>query len=130
MWRTITDLPGLDVILAKMENSGSKLSPALFTAEFCDVMKRRIRFTAIRASHNNEWLTHAGLWQGSRYRILRAVCTLLGNFRKLQLAVAFVLLRPVFDPIAIIWYRLIGRLFVLSRLRSQKTNDHGAGHPE
>jgi len=119
MWRTITDLPGLDVILAKMENSGSKLSPALFTAEFCDVMKRRIRFTAIRALHKDIWLPHASLWQGYRYRILCVIAPLLGNFRKLQLAVAFVLLRPAFDPFAIIWYRLIGRLFVLSRLRSQ-----------
>lgn len=121
MWRTITDLPGLDTILAKMESTGSQLSPALFTAEFCDVMRRRVRFTAIRALHQDIWLPHAGLWQGYRYRVLCAVSPLLGNFRKLQLAVAFVLLRPAFDPIAIIWYRLVGRLFVLSRLRSQKS---------
>ena len=115
MWRTITDLPGLDVILAKMENSGSKLSPALFTAEFCDVMKRRIRFTAIRASHNNEWLTHAGSWQGYRYRLLSKVSRLFGKYRKLQLTFAFLLLRPPLDLIAIIWYRFLGRFFVLLR---------------
>lgn len=129
MWRTITDLPGLDAILAKMESAGAQLSPALFTTEFCDVMRRRIRFTAIRALHQDIWLPHASLWQGSRYRILRAVCPLLSNFRKLQLAVAFVLLRPVFDPLAIIWYRLIGRLFVLSRLRSQSQIRRHGGIP-
>lgn len=117
MWRTLTNLPGLDAILTKMENTGSKLSPALFTPKFCDVMKRRIRFTAIRALHDNIWLPHAGLWRGYRYRILCAVGPLLGKLRKLQLALAFVLLRPPFDLIAIVWYRLIGRLFVLSRIR-------------
>lgn len=119
-WQTITDLPGLDAILAKMESAGAQLSPPLFTAEFCDVMRRRIRFTAIRTLHQDIWLPHASLWQGYRYRILCAVGPLLDNFRKLQLAVAFVLLRPIFDSIAIIWYRFAGRLFVLSRLRSRK----------
>lgn len=117
MWRTITNLPGLDAILTKMENIGPKLSPALFTSKFCDVMKRRLRFTAIRTFHNNEWLTHASSWQGYRYRLLSRVSRLSGKYRRLQLALAFVLLRPHFDLIAIIWYRLIGRIFVLSKMR-------------
>lgn len=117
MWRTITDLPGLDAILTKMENTGPKLSPALFTSKFCDVMKRRVRFTAIRAFHNGEWLIHAGFWQGYRYRILSTVSRFFGNYRILQLVFAFLLLRPFFDLIAIIWYRLTGRLFVLFRRR-------------
>lgn len=115
MWRTITDLPGLDAILTKMETTGPNFSPALFTTKFCDVMKRRIRFTAIRALHKNIWLPHTNLWQGYRYRILYAVAPFLGKYRKLQLALAFILLRPTFDLIAIIWYRFIGRLFVLSK---------------
>ena len=121
MWRTLTDLPGLDAILTRMENTGPKLSPSLFTTKFCDVMKRRVRFTAIRALHENIWLPHAGLWRGYRYRILCAVGPLLGKCRKLQLALAFVLLRPPFDLIAIIWYRFLGRPFVLSRMRKQES---------
>lgn len=115
MWRTITNLSGLDAILIRMENTGPKLSSALFTPKFCDVMKRRIRFTAIRALHENIWLPHASLWVGYRYRILCSVGPFFGKFRKLQLALAFVLLRPLLDPIAIIWYRLLGRFIVLSR---------------
>lgn len=117
MWRTITDLTGLDAILAKMESTGAQLSPALFTSEFCDVMRRRIRFTAIRASRDNEWLTHACFWHGYRYRLLGRVSCLFGKHRKLQLAFAFLLLRPPFDLIAIIWYRFFGRFFVLSKRR-------------
>lgn len=117
MWRTITDLPGLDTILAKMENTGPKLSPSLFTPKFCDVMTRRIRFTAIRALNENIWLPHAGLWQGYRYRLLRSVGPLFSKYRNYQLALAFLLLRPTFDVIAIIWYRFLGRLIIKSRRR-------------
>ena len=121
MSRTLTNLPGLDAILAKMENTGHKLSPALFTPKFCDLMKRRVRFTAIRALNEKIWLPHAGLWRGYRYRILCAFAPLLGKLRLLQLALAFVLLRPLFDPIAIIWYRFLGRFLVLSRIRKQES---------
>jgi len=114
-WRTITNLPVLDNILTRIENTGPKLSPALFTRQFCEVMKRRIRFTAIRAFHDNEWLIHAGSWSGYRYRLLSRVSRILCKYRKLQLAFAFLLLRPPFDLIAIIWYRFLGRIFVLSR---------------
>lgn len=116
-WRTLTNLQSLDTILEKMENSGPKLSPALFTAEFCDVMKRRIRFSAIRAFHNNEWLIHAGSWPGYRYRLLSRTSRIFCTYRRLQLAFAFLLLRPPFDLIAIIWYRFLGRFFVLSQRR-------------
>lgn len=114
-WRTITNLPELDIILKKMENSGRQLSPALFTPGFCDVMARRIRFSAIRAFDDNSWLPYSNLWRGYRYSMLRVACRLLGNNRKLQLALAFVLLRPPFDLIAIIWYRLFGRLILSFR---------------
>lgn len=121
MSRTLTDLPGLDAILAKMRDTGSKLSPSLFTQEFCDVMTRRIRFTAIRALNEKIWLPHAGLWQGYRYKVLCAFTPLFGKLRFLQLALAFVLLRPIFDPIAIIWYRFLGRFLVLTRIRKQES---------
>lgn len=117
-WRTLTNLPGLDIILTRMESAGPNLSPVLFTLKFCDVMKRRIRFSAIRAHDDNTWLPHTDLWQGYRYRILCAIGPFLGRNRKLQLAMAFMLLRPPFDLIAIIWYRLLGRVFILSRKRS------------
>jgi hypothetical protein len=117
-WRTLTNLPALDAILEKMESAGSRLSPALFTSQFCGVMVRRIRFSAIRAFNDNTWLPHSSLWQGFRYRLLRGACRLLGKYRKLQLALAFVLLRPPFDLIAIVWYRLLGRFMVMRRRKS------------
>jgi glycosyltransferase involved in cell wall biosynthesis len=121
MQRTITNLPELDAILTKMEHVGRELSPALFTSQFCDVMKRRFRFTAIRAFHNNEWLIHCDSWQGFRYRLLGTVSRYLGNHRQLQLAFAFLLLRPHFDLILIIWYRYLGRLILMSRFRKRRS---------
>lgn len=112
-WRTLTDLPGLDAILEKMAASGPGLSPALFTPEFCGVMQRRIRFSAIRVFDGDAWLSHAGSWRGFRYRVLCTAGPILG--RKLQLALAFMLLRPPFDAVAIIWYRLLGRLIIMHR---------------
>ena len=117
MLRTLLNLPGLDAILTRMQDCGKKLSPALFTSEFCDLMNRRIRFTAIRASQNHVWLQHAESWRGWRYRVLCAVSPWLGKSRVLQLAGAFVLLRPLFDPIAIVWYRFLGRSLVLRKMR-------------
>lgn len=119
-WRTLNNLPALDNILTSMESNGQRLAPALFTPGFCDVMKRRIRFSAIRAHIDNNWLSHASMWTGYRYRILQALATLCGTHRQLTLSLAFVLLRPPQDLIAIIWYRLLGRLLVLFKDRSQE----------
>lgn len=116
-WRTITNLSGLDAILAKMEVAGSKLSPALFTPSFCDLMKRRVRFSAIRAFNDNAWLPHAGSWAGCRYGLLNAIGPLFNWNRTLQLACAFLALRPFADIVAIIWYRILGTLIVMLRQR-------------
>lgn len=120
MWRTMTNLPGLDAILARMMNTGPGQSRALFRPQFSDLMQRRVRFTALRTIPDKSWLAHAASWRGWRYRLLCRLVPLLGSHRKLQLAVAFMLLRPPFDAIAILWYRFLGRLFVLSRMRYQK----------
>ncbi|MCR4303664.1 MAG: glycosyltransferase family 2 protein [Gallionella sp.] len=119
--RTMTNLPGLDVILKKMESTGPILSHALFTPGFCEVMKRRLRFSAIRAFGNNAWLPHARSWTGYRYKLLCIIAPYSGKFRKLQLILAFMLLRPPFDLITIVWHRYIGRLLVLSQMRNRKS---------
>lgn len=121
-WRTLTNLPGLDVILTKMENTGPQLSPALFTPQFCEVMKRRIRFSAIRAFHDNDWQIHARSWKGCRHRLLSVTTSVFGKRRVLQLAWAFLLLRPITDTFVIIWYRIIGAFFVTTRI--SKKNRH------
>ena len=117
MWRTLTNLPGLDVILTKMEIAGSRLAPALFTPKFCNLMTRRIRFTAIRALDENIWLPHARSWKGYRYRLLCVTAPLFRKLKIIQLVFAFVLLRPPSDLLVIIWYRFLGRCFVLSRIQ-------------
>lgn len=112
MERTSNDLAGLDVILDRMVDEGPKLSPQLFSQKFCDVMQRRIRFTAIRSFNDNSWWVHARKWNGYRYKLLNTVSPLVGKFRKLQLLLAFILLRPLQDVFTIIWYRMFGALFV------------------
>ncbi len=105
MWRTSIDLPGLDKIIVRMKKNAPKLSPRLYTPEFCELMERRIRFTAIRAFEDNRWQSHGGLWTGRRYKLLIQFIPMLGNHRRLQLIVAFVLLRPLSDAFYIVRYR-------------------------
>lgn len=117
MANTSKDLVGLDVILERMAVKGPKLSPQLFSDKFCNLMQRRVRFTALRAIDDGSWIVHARNWQGQRYRLLNAVAPLLGRFRKLQLAAAFFLLRPFMDLFAILWYRIAGNAFITIRMR-------------
>lgn len=117
MWQTSTNLPGLDEILDRMIETGPKLSPKLFSPRFCELMQRRIRFTAIRAFQDNSWQAHARSWKGYRHKLLSVISPFLGNYRKLQLTTAFLLLRPFRDAINIIWYRLFGAAFVIARNR-------------
>lgn len=115
MSRTSNDLSGLDTILEHMVDQGQRLSPKLFSQKFCDVMQRRIRFTAIRSFHDNSWQQHARLWQGYRYKLLNVIIPVFSKFKKLQLIVAFILLRPPLDILTIIWYRMFGMVFVVAK---------------
>lgn len=117
MWQTSTNLPGLDEILDRMIETGPKLSPKLFSPRFCELMQRRIRFTAIRAFQDNSWQAHARSWAGYRYKLLSVISPFLGNHSKLQLITAFLLLRPFRDAINIIWYRLFGAAYIAARRR-------------
>ena len=117
MWRTSTNLPGLDEILERMIETGPKLLPKLFSPKFCELMQRRIRFSAIRTFQDNGWQAHARSWTGYRYRLLSVISPFLGNYRKLQLIAAFLLLRPFRDGINIIWYRLFGAAYITARKR-------------
>lgn len=105
MWRTLIDLPGLDVILQKMSRDGAVVSPALFSAAYSDLMTRRVRFTAIRTIPDLSWMDHARGWSGARYRVVVKAAGMLGNWRPLVLLIAFVSLRPAMDILAILWYR-------------------------
>jgi len=118
MTSTSTDLHGLDIILERMTVEGPKLSPNLFTGHFCDIMQRRIRFTAIRTFKDESWVEHASEWRGRRYKLLRSITPMFGRMRLLRLAVAFFLLRPLLDLFYIIWFRLLGSVFVMVRMGS------------
>ena len=116
MTSTSADLHGLDEILERIVIVGPRLSPQLFTDKFCEIMQRRIRFTALRTFDNESWIAHARGWQGYRYSLLASVSPLFGRMRKLRLAVAFIILRPPLDLFFMIWYRLFGCLFVMARM--------------
>lgn len=109
MWRTLVDLPGLDAMLERLERDGAQWSPGLFTRGFCDLLTRRIRFTAIRAYPDQRWIAHAASWQGRRYRMLTRGAPYLRFSRPLQLGLAFLALRPLRDALAIIRYRGLRR---------------------
>lgn len=117
MSQTSTNLPGLDGILEKVFKTGPKLSPKLFSPKFCELMQRRIRFTAIRTFHDNSWQAHARSWQGYRYRFLSVMCPFFDSYRKLQLITAFLSLRPFWDVVTIIWYRMFGTAFIIAKNR-------------
>lgn len=125
MWRTSNNLAGLDKILERLFAKGPKLSPQLFTPGFCDLMQRRVRFTAIRTFRDNGWHPHARTWKGRRYRWLSRISPVWGSNRNLQLLTAFLLLRPVRDALAIIGYRLLGAAVVAARKRKQGWHAHG-----
>ena len=112
LWRTLTDLDGLEAILLKMEVASPKISARLFTRRFCSRTKHRIRFAALRASGFIASTTIHSNWIGARYRLLQAVKLLLGGHRKLLIMVAFMLLRP-YDFYPFVRYRLFGLLRVI-----------------
>lgn len=112
MWRTCHDLPGLDEKLQYLAIHGSRLSPSLFTPTYTELMERRLRLTAIRTFADNSWQQHARKWTGPRYSLLNSVAPLLGKRRKLQLAAAFLLLRPPGDLFRIVRYRLLGKFLL------------------
>lgn len=117
MTSTSADLAGLEAILQRMSEKCPEMAPALFDDDYCDVMRRRIRFTALRAFEDDSWLQFTDRWEGLRYRILKKIAPLFRRFRKLQLTAAFMLLRPPTDILAILRYRLFGSMAVLVRDR-------------
>lgn len=113
LWRTLTDLDGLEAILAKIDKEGPKLSQGLFSRKFRDRTKHRFRFAAIRSFQNNQWTIGHSAWLGVKYKLLLALCRPMGDHNKLKTLLAFVILRP-FDLLATIRYRLMGMLWVKS----------------
>ena len=113
MSRTLSDLPRLDALLEKIWRDGRVVAPALFTPAYCSLMERRIRFTAIRTLGSvASWADHLGAWRGFRYRLLAFFVALCGRAQLPSLFFAFILLRPVRDITAILWYRFIKARFL------------------
>lgn len=115
MTKTSVDLNGLDKIIEHMIIEGPKVCSDLFNEKFCDVMQRRIRFTAIRTFSDESWHQHVIKWNGLRYMLLNKTFPITGNFRRLQLIMAFIILRPTLDIITIVWYRLFGYIYISLR---------------
>jgi glycosyltransferase involved in cell wall biosynthesis len=122
LWRTLIDLDGLEVILAKIEARAPKLSPILFSPKFCGRIKHRFRFAAIRSFQDNQRIIRHSNWLGAKYKVLLIASRLLGNNKTLRTMLAFVILRP-FDVLAMIWYRLMGMLWLMARRVVSKRHD-------
>lgn len=114
LFRTITDLENLERILSGIEAKGPILSPRLYTATFCRRMRDRFRFAAVRAIGDISAAQWPGNWSGRRYRLFKRISPLIEKQRILKTIVAMFLLRP-FDIIPMVWYRLIGPLWILAR---------------
>lgn len=119
LWKTLTNLDGLEAILAKVEKTGPKLSPALFSRNFCERTKHRFRFAAIRASDERSRVRFSPSHQRYRYQMLGILSPIFGSHRKLQIALAYLLLRP-FDVIPMIWYRWVGFIWIMAYRRQRK----------
>jgi len=111
LWGTLTDQKRLEAILEKIEERCPKLSPRLFGQKFCERMKHRIRFAAIRASDGSNQAISDHILCGNRYRILGMLSPICGSYGKLRIILAFLLLRP-FDVIPMVWYRGVGSIWI------------------
>lgn len=108
MSRTLSDLPRLDSLLEKIWRDGKRNSPALFAPDYCRLMEKRLRFTALRtAGTTKDWIDHLKAWRGLRYRLLFLLASFFGQARLPSLFCAFFLLRPITDMVSIIWYRFV-----------------------
>lgn len=112
LWRTLTNLPSLENILEKVQRVGPTLSPALFSQKFCERTKHRLHFASLRAINDQKWVGIPDLWHGRRYAALRVISGAIGERRRTQLIIAFLLLRPLDVPSAI-WNRGLLTLWVM-----------------
>lgn len=119
LWRTLTDLTALENILTKIENTGPKLSLALFDRKFCERTKHRFRFAAVRASSDSRRLRFTEARLGYRYNLFNMVSPILGSYGKLRIILAYLLLRP-FDVIPMVWYRWMGYAWVMASKLQRK----------
>ena len=110
LWRTLSDWDNLDRILARIVANGKKQTPGLFSRKFCERTKHRIRFAAIKVFQGDRWPARTVGWEGARYKLLKFTYPLLGA-RKVRMAIAFILLRPL-DVFPMIWYRVIKFFFI------------------
>jgi glycosyltransferase involved in cell wall biosynthesis len=116
LFRTISNLENLEQILLQIETKGPNLSPQLYTSEFCRRMKDRFRFAAVRALGDISKSQWPGSWKGLRYSLFRRILPLINKQRILKTIAAMLLLRP-FDVVPMIWYRLMGPLWLMVRRR-------------
>jgi len=111
LWRTLTELEDLEVILTKIEVRGSIFSVSLFTKRFCSRTRHRIRFAALVASGFAEGKMFHPNWIELRYRLLQAAKSLVGERRRVMTMLALIFLRP-FDILPMIRYRALGMLLL------------------
>lgn len=116
LWKTLTDHAHLETTLLQgIADKGPQLSPALFSQQFIERMRRRIRFSAIRALRENEWPDIGGAWEQGACKWLGVLWRFLRSARSRTL-MAFLILRP-FDVLPMLWYRIITYRWVVVRDR-------------
>jgi len=112
LWKTLSNVRGLEEIFVSVLDRGKTISPRLFTEKFFNRMRRRIRFSACRAS-GFSWSSPCNPnWIGLRYKLLYFFNSLFSRHEKLLTLSALILLRS-FDVTAMLRYRLLGWIIVL-----------------
>ncbi len=109
--KTLSDPAALDKMLARMAEDGRRAAPELFTPDFVERMARRLQATSVSRTRG---ATLGEIAARRRSGALAAVARLPGA--RLRSTLAGLVLRP-FDVLPTLFYRLLGWLYVRSRVR-------------
>lgn len=122
LMRTLQSPNTIAKALSHLSNYGPLRAPRLFVPSFLKRTKRRLLFSAIRASHGRSMTEYADVTSGISRNLLRLLLSITPEnyLPALRVALAFLILRP-FDLWPSFWNRHLGGAFVAVRsARSHK----------
>jgi glycosyl transferase family 2 len=114
--KTLSDLARLEVIVGGIAADGVRSAPQLFEPAFIERTLRRFRAACIRTSGGAALGEVVALSHGAMRITLGLIERLSPRLRRTRIALAFLVLRP-FDLAPMLWYRLLGWVYVRARAR-------------
>ncbi len=115
--RTLSDVAGVERMLGELRARAPLLAPRMFTPVFLDRTEKRFHFACIRSTGA---VTLPGIAErtgaGKRFALLAVQRLVPAALSTTRVALAFLILRP-FDILPVLWYRLLGWMFVRVRLK-------------